>query len=390
MKKIAVVTTTRAEYGLLMPVINELRNYESDSLKVELIVSGTHLSKEYGYTMDEILHSDIRIDHCVEIPVKSASAEDISVNQAETLIQFTKLFMEQKYDAVMILGDRYEMLAIAVAAGNTHTPIFHLCGGDTTEGAMDEWIRHSITKMSYLHFVTNPESRNRVIQLGEDPNRVFEYGSTSIDNVLQCSNMPVKDALNSLGLEGIERYAICTYHPVTMEGEGVERQIEDFLAAIKNFPDIHFIVTKSNADQGGARINELLDVANMQIDNLHVFSSLGVIRYLSLMRHAKFVLGNSSSGIIETPAFRIPTVNIGDRQRGRLQADSIINCEDDAKKIIEAINKALDVEFCEKCRQVVNPYGDGHSAEKIAKKAIEVVQNGQIDLKKKFFDVRNG
>jgi len=390
MKRMAVITTTRAEYGLLMPVINELRNYENDTLKIELVVSGTHLREEYGHTVDEIVHSNMRIDHCIEIPVKSSSAMDISSNQAETLFQFTKLFTEQRYDAVMVLGDRYEMLAVAVAAGNTHTPIFHLCGGDTTEGAMDEWIRHSITKMSYLHFVTNSESRNRVIQLGESPDRVFEYGSTSIDNVLKCSGMSVKDALRSLGLEDVEQYVICTYHPVTMEGERVERQIEDFMTAIKNFPEIDFIITKSNADQGGARINELLDEANERIGNLHVFSSLGVDRYLSLMRHAKFVLGNSSSGIIETPAFGIPTVNIGDRQRGRLQAGSIINCEDDANSITEAIRKALDEEFCEKCRRVVHPYGDGHAADRIAKKAVEVVLNGKIDLKKKFFDIKNG
>ena len=388
MKKIAVITTTRAEFGLLMPVINELRKYENETLKVELVVSGTHLSEEYGHTVEEIVRSNIRIDQCIEIPVESASATDISRNQAATLIQFTKLFAEQKYEAVMLLGDRYEMLTIAVAAGNTHTPIFHLCGGDTTEGAMDEWIRHSITKMSYLHFVTNPESRNRVIQLGESPDRVFEYGSTSIDNVLQRSNMPVKEALSSLGLKSVENYAICTYHPVTMEGEGVERRVNDFLMAIKRFPEIQFIVTKSNADQGGARINELLDEANEEIDNLHVFSSLGVVRYLSLMRYAKFVLGNSSSGIIETPAFGIPTVNIGDRQRGRLQAESIINCEDDAQSIIEAIKKALSEDVYAKCRLAVNPYGDGHAAEKIARKAVEIVLRGRIDLKKEFFDIR--
>lgn len=388
MKKIAIVTTTRAEFGLLLPVINELRKYENDDFKMEIIVSGTHLSDEYGHTVDEIIRSNVRIDHRIKIPVKSAFAEDISVNQAEALVQFTKLFVAQCYDAVVVLGDRYEMLAIAVAAGNTHTPIFHLCGGDTTEGAMDEWIRHSITKMSYLHFVTNQESRKRVIQLGESPDRVFKYGSTSIDNVLKCSNMPLKEALGSLGLEGVAQYAICTYHPVTMEGESVERQIADFLTAINEFPQIQFIVTKSNADQGGARINELLDKANEDMSNLHVFFSLGVVRYLSLMRYAKFVLGNSSSGIVETPALGIPTVNIGDRQKGRLQAESIINCRDDAKSIIEAIHKVLNSEFCEKCRQVVSPYGDGHAAEKIAKKAVEVVLDGKINLKKKFFDIR--
>ena len=386
MKKIAVVTSTRAEFGLLMPVIQSLREYENNELKIEVVVTGTHFSKEYGQTIDEIYRNDIRVDATVEIPVGSKDAGDISHNQAITLEKFTGLFMEKKYNGIVILGDRYEMLSIAIAAGNTHTPIFHLCGGDTTEGALDEWIRHSITKMSYLHFPTNAESYKRIIQLGEDSERVFNYGSTSIDNIIKLSNMPKSDALKSIGLEEC-RYAVCTYHPVTMDNGDVDEMVQNFLEAIKHTPEIEFIVTKSNADQGGAHINELLDASQANITNLHVYISLGVVRYLSLMKSAEFVLGNSSSGIIETPAFGIPTINIGDRQRGRLQSESIINCSTDSESIEAAIQKAMDSEFKKICKSVISPYGDGHAAEHIATKIVEVVSEGKIDLKKKFFNI---
>ena len=383
MKKVAVVTATRAEYGLLSPVIKELRKYENGVLKVELIVSGTHLSDQYGRTIEEI---NDRIDHEILISVKSDSEKDISANQAEVLVKFTELFIVENYNAVILLGDRYETLAIAIAAGNTRTPVFHMCGGDTTEGALDEWIRHSITKISFLHFVTNEESRKRVIQLGEDPSRVFNYGSTSIDNIITVADMSKKEALESVGLTDC-KYALCTYHPVTMDGGSVDGQIEEFLDAIKAYPDLQFIVTKSNADQGGARINELLDEAENSIDNLHVFTSLGVRRYLSLMKYSELVLGNSSSGIIETPAFQVPTVNIGDRQKGRLQSESIINCNDKSEDIIDAIKKAMRDAHKNVCKNVISPYGDGHTAERIAKKAVEVVMTEKIDLKKKFYDM---
>lgn len=386
MKKIAVVTSTRAEFGLLMPVIKELRKYENNDFLVELVVTGTHLVEAYGNTIEEIKANNIRIDETVKIPVESGSIIDISKNQAETLVKFSSLFADKEYSGVVVLGDRYEMLAISVAAGNTHTPVFHLCGGDTTEGAMDEWIRHSISKIAYLHFPSNEISRKRVIQLGEEPERVFNYGSTSIDNIINIANMTKEEALDSIGL-GECKYAVCTYHPVTMENRDVTFLIEEFIKAIKAFPEIQFIVTKSNADQGGARINELLDKANDATENIHVFTSLGVRRYLSLMKYSEFVLGNSSSGIIETPAFGIPTVNIGDRQRGRLQSESIINCGESSEEIVSAINKAIDVEFKQKCKEVISPYGDGHAAENIAKMIFEVVTNRKIDLKKKFYDM---
>ena len=383
MKKIAVVTATRAEYGLLSPVIRELRRHESGELQIDLIVTGTHLSPQYGMTVNEIRE---RIDYRILIPVKSDSEADISANQAEALVKFTGHFMREKYDAVTLLGDRYETLAIAIAAGNTRTPIFHLCGGDTTEGALDEWIRHSITKISYLHFVTNEESRKRVVQLGENPSRVFNYGSTSIDNILNVADMSRVEALESVGLDDC-RFALCTYHPVTMENGCVDQQIHDFLKALRAFPELQFIVTKSNADQGGARINELLEEAGKDMDNLHVFASLGVRRYLSLMKYAEFVLGNSSSGIIETPAFHVPTVNIGDRQKGRFQSESVINCGVSADEIVDAVRTALSDAHRQLCRSVVSPYGDGHAAERTARKAVETVMNGGIDLKKKFYDM---
>lgn len=384
MKKIAVVTATRAEYGLLSPVIKELRKQESLDLKIELIVTGTHLSESYGMTIQEI---DDRIDHEIPISVKSDTEANISRNQTEVLVKFTDLFMQQKYNAVLLLGDRYETLAIAVAAGNTRTPIFHLCGGDTTEGALDEWIRHAITKISYLHFVTNEESRDRVIQLGEHPNRIFNYGSTSIDNILHVAEMSKNEALKSIGLTDC-RYALCTYHPVTMDGGSVDGQIEEFLKAIKSFPELQFIVTKSNADQGGARINELLDKAALEIQNLHVYTSLGIRRYLSLMKYAEFVLGNSSSGIIETPAFQVPTVNIGDRQRGRLQSESIINCGESSEAIQKAIHIAMSDAHRAVCRRVASPYGSGNAGKLIAQKSVETVCGEAIDLKKKFYDLK--
>ena len=383
---IAVVTATRAEYGLLLPVIRALRKRESDALRVELIVTGTHLSEAYGKTIRDIEADGTRIDREIPIPVASGSPEDISANQAETLRRFTELFARQAYGGVILLGDRYETLAVAVAAGNTRTPVFHLCGGDTTEGAMDEWIRHAITNIAYLHFVTNEDSRRRVIQLGEDPARVFNCGSTSIDNIKTLADMTKAEALESIGLPDC-RYAIGTYHPVTMEGGGVDGKIAALLEAFGRFPELTFILTKSNADQGGARINELLDEAAGRVPNLRVFASLGVRRYLSLMKHAELVVGNSSSGVIETPAFRVPTVNIGDRQRGRLRSESVIDCGEGSDAIAEAIRTALSPAHRAVCAGVVSPYGDGHAGERIAATVADVILNGRIDLKKKFFDL---
>ncbi len=419
MIRLGVITATRAEYGLLRPLVVELRKYESDDLKVDLIVTGTHLSADYGMTVDEIVSDGVRIDYKITIPVSSATPEDISADQAVTLTEFTKHFVAVKYDAIFILGDRYEMLMVATAAMNTHTPIIHLCGGDTTEGAIDEAIRHSITKMSHLHFPTNEDSRRRIIQLGEAPDRVFNVGDTAIDNIRNMPLMEKANVLRDLGADkwgcvltadcttgstvdeadaGISgknaadaklneiRYALCTYHPVTLESGDIEGMMDDFLGAIKARPDIEFIVTKSNSDMGGDKINKILDEAEDRIANLHVYTSLGALRYLSVMKSTLFVMGNSSSGLYEAPSMHIPTINIGDRQKGRLRCDSVIDCLPDKESILKAIDKACSEEFKEVCRNVVSPYGDGHAAERIAEISIDAVKNG-ISLKKKFYDL---
>ncbi len=386
MKKMAVVTATRAEYGLLSPVITALRKYEDPGFRVDLIVTGTHLSEAYGKTITEIEASGQSIDHIVEIPVASETPVDTSIDQAETLVKFSELFYKEKYDAVLILGDRYEMLAIAIAAGNIRIPVFHMCGGDTTEGAADEWIRHSITKIAYLHFVSSADSRRRVIQLGEDPQRVFDTGSTSIDNLLSLEEVSREKALDSIGLEDCD-YALCTWQPVTMGSREPEADVEQLLNAVKAFGNICFIVTKANSDHGGARINELLAQAEKEIPNLHLFSSLGMKRYLGLMKHCAFVIGNSSSGIIEAPSCHVPTVDIGERQRGRLCADSVIHCETDERDIVRAINEALSGEHIGKCKNAVNPYGEGKAAPRIAEICHRILTEETIDLRKTFYDI---
>lgn len=386
MNTIGIITATRAEYGLLYPVIKALRRYESDKIQVDLIVTGTHLVAEYGETINDILKDGIRIDEILKIPTKSNNGIDISLNQADILVKFANLFGKKKYSAVVLLGDRYETLMFAIAAANLLIPIIHLYGGDTTEGALDESIRHSITKMSFLHFPTNEISRQRIIQLGEDPKRVFNFGAPGTDNIVNAEIFSKKEALESIGLHDC-KYALCTYHPVTLEDVDIKHQIMDFIEALSEYSDYEFIITKSNSDQGGALINSILDEEAKNRSNIHIFASLGFKRYLSLMKYAEAVIGNSSSGIMEAPSFQVPTVNIGDRQRGRLQASNTINCNSDKESIVRAIKKAFSNDMKRRCTEVISPYGDGNAGEKIAKKIIEMLDR-PIDLKKTFNDMK--
>jgi GDP/UDP-N,N'-diacetylbacillosamine 2-epimerase (hydrolysing) len=389
MKNLAVVTSTRAEYGLLQPVIKRLREYENsdegEPFKLTLIVTGTHLCEKHGMTINEIRDAGVRIDETVTIGLECGTPADIARNQADVLVKFTELFTRGKYTAVMLLGDRYEMQMVAVSAANVGLPVFHLCGGDTTEGAVDESVRHSITKMSYLHFVTNEDSRRRVIQLGEEPERVFNVGSTGVDNILHMTLMERTDALASVGL-GDCRFAIGTYHPVTLEWQDIEKDVMALVEAVKAFPKLQFIITKANVDRGGDLINSILEREAERTPNMRVFASLGVKRYLSLMKFSEFVIGNSSSGIAEAPSFHVPTVNIGDRQKGRLQAESTINCGTGADDIKKAIEKALSPEFKETASKVKSPYGDGNASEQIADIVMKKLEE-PINLKKKFYDL---
>jgi GDP/UDP-N,N'-diacetylbacillosamine 2-epimerase (hydrolysing) len=336
-------------------------------------------------TINEIRDAGVRIDEIIEIGLECGTPVDIARNQADVLVKFTELFVREKYTAIMLLGDRYEMQMVAVSATNAGVPIIHLCGGDTTEGAVDEAVRHSITKMSWLHFVTNDDSRRRVIQLGEEPSRVFNVGSPGVDNILHMELMEKADALASVGL-GDCRYAVGTYHPVTLEQQDIEKDVMALVEAVKAFPEIQFIITKANVDRGGDLINSILEREDAEIHNMHVFASLGVKRYLSLMKFSEFVIGNSSSGIGEAPSFHVPTINIGDRQKGRLQAESTINCGTGADDIKKAIEKALSPEFKEKASTVKSPYGDGNASGRIAEIVMKKLDE-PINLKKKFYDL---
>ena len=383
MKNIAIVTSTRAEYGLLYPVISRFRALENDDFKCSLLVTGTHLSEKFGHTVDEIVKDGIRIDERIECSTGSANETDIAKNMSDTIEKFTACFSQNKYDAVMVLGDRYEILAVVIAAMICRIPVFHIGGGDISEGAIDDVIRHSVTKMSYLHFSTNEESRQRIIQLGEDPERVLNVGSTSIDNILNEKLMSKEEALQSVGLPDCD-YILCTYHPETIDQTGMN-EVKDLIGILSRL-SIEIIVTKSNSDLGGEEINKYLDEAGKKYDNIHVYASLGRIRYLSLMKYAKCVVGNSSSGIVETPAMHIPTVNIGDRQRGRLRASSVFDCTADKDAMEYTINYALSEKGQYVARKSPNPYGDGHAAERIVEKSISCLKEN-IDLKKHFYNI---
>lgn len=383
MKKILMVSSTRADYGLLYPVIKKFREKENQEFEFLLAVTGTHLSEDYGYTVKEIEKDEIRVDYRIECPVASKTEIDIAENISITIQKFTELFVNVKPDAVMILGDRYEILGVVIASLISKIPVFHIAGGDTTEGAIDESIRHSITKMSYLHFTTNPEAQKRVIQMGEAPERVYNVGSTSVDNILNDTLLTKEEALASIGLADC-KYVLCTYHPVTLEKSSSLKEIEQLIDVLRKL-DCEVIITKSNADLGGGSINQYLDEVAEKYKNIHVYTSLGRHRYLSVMKYAECVIGNSSSGIVETPVFHIPTVNIGNRQKGRFRSDSVIDASLTDGKLEDVISYAMSEEGKERARNAANPYGDGHAAERIVKISLNTI-NEEIDMQKQFID----
>lgn len=384
MKTICVLTATRAEYGLLLPVIRKLT--ESDFLEVKVVVTGTHLSPEFGMTVKEIENDGILIDERINILLSSDTPNAISKTMGIALVSFADYFERTKPDALLVLGDRYETLAVCCAAMNEHIPIFHMCGGETTEGAVDEAIRHSITKMSYLHFTTTEKYRKRVIQLGEDPERVFWVGSTGVENAKSIKTLTKTEIQNKFGFELGEEYAVATYHPVTLEKCTAKKQIEELLKAIEMFPDITFLFTGANADADGRVINELLERKSKENSNIIFVNSMGMLGYFSAVKGASFVLGNSSSGIVEVPALGIPTINIGDRQKGRISPISVVNCEPQCEAIVQAINKVREDNFRDGIKDAPNPYGKGDTSNRIAE-IIEAWLIKDINIKKKFYDL---
>lgn len=385
MKTITILTATRAEYGLLNPIIKALK--KENKYNVKVIVTGAHLSSEFGLTYKEIENDGIEIDRKIEILLSSDAPASISKTMGLAMISFADYFAENNTDALMVLGDRYETLAVCCAAMNARIPIIHLYGGETTEGAVDEAIRHSITKMSYLHFTSTEQYRKRVIQLGEDPTRVFTVGAIGIENIKKQQLMTKEELEDSLNFSLDGQYAVVTFHPVTLEDYSAGEQFEQILGAFNKHPEIKYIITRANADRDGRIINEMSDEYAKENKNVYTIESLGMVRYLSALKYASMVIGNSSSGLVEAPSFGIPTVNIGDRQKGRICAKSVINCKPDAGAIGDAMNQALDKGFLKKIKNVVNPYGDGNVTSKIVNVLNQFMESGRLDLKKKFYDI---
>lgn len=383
-KNICIITATRAEYGLLSPIIKGLQSEEG--IKVTLAVTGMHLSPEFGLTYKEIEADGIAIDKKIEILLSSDTPAAVSKTMALALLGFSEYFEELKPDSVMILGDRYEMLAVACAAMNARIPIIHLYGGEATEGLIDEAVRHSITKMSYLHLTSTEEYRKRVIQLGEAPERVYAVGSTGVENALHMPLFSKKELEKELGIELEKPFAVVTFHPVTLENNKSEEQFKEILAAFDANADMNYIFTKANSDSNGRIINKLIDEYAGSRKNAFAFDSLGMKRYLSSLKYAEMVIGNSSSGLVEVPAFGIPTINIGDRQKGRVKAESVVDCEPISEEISRSIQQARQPIFRQCCNNVTNPYGNGETTKKVIA-AIRNMMENPIDLKKKFYDL---
>lgn len=386
MIRIAVLTATRAEYGLLSPVIKRMQNDSDIDLRV--VVTGAHLSPEFGCTYKEIEADNIQIDEKIGILENGDGAVAISKTMANALAKFGEYFDRRRPDTLLVLGDRYETLAVCIAATNAQIPIIHMHGGETTQGAIDEAVRHSITKMSYLHFTSTEEYRHRIIQLGENPNRVFTVGATGVENALKIPLMSREELEASLDFKLNTPYIVATYHPVTLDKMGIDEQISEFLSALDEKPEYTYIITKANADAGGRRINELLETYAKEHSNVHVVASLGVKRYLSALKYCYMVMGNSSSGLIEVPSFHVPTVNIGDRQKGRTHAQTVIDCNPDKDSILRAMETAESDEFRRCCEEAVNPYEKADVAKNIVDIVKREMLDKTIDLKKEFYDIQ--
>lgn len=381
-KKICVLTATRAEYGLLKPVIVRLKK----DFDVRVAATGMHMSPEFGLTYKEIEDDGIQIDEKIEILLSADTPAGISKTMGLAMISFADYLTRLMPDMLLVLGDRYETLAVCCAAMNQRIPIAHMYGGEKTEGAVDESIRHAITKLSYLHFTSTEEYRRRVIQLGEQPDRVFCVGATGIEN-LSKEKLLSKDELERLiGFDPNKPYAVVTFHPVTLEGDSSAEQFRNLLNVCGSRKEMKFVLSKANADAYGRIINKMIDEYIKTNDNAVAFESLGMIGYLSAVKYSDLVIGNSSSGIIEAPSLGIPAINIGDRQKGRLQADSIINCRPVTEEINMAMTLAMSEEFGKKARNTVNPYGDGNTSLRIAEKIKEFILGNRINLKKVFYD----
>ncbi len=383
---IGVLTATRAEFGLLKPLIKRLG--EEEMFEVKVLVTGMHLSPAFGNTYKEIEEAGIPIDVKVECITEDDTPLGMTENMAAAMTGFGKYFASCRPDLLIVLGDRYETLAVCIAAMNAGIPIAHIHGGELTEGAIDDAIRHSITKMSRLHFVSTGIYRKRVIQMGEQPDAVYDVGALAVENTRNTDFVALKDLGDEIGMDLSGDYAVVTFHPVTLEENSGMDGIDRLMQAMDEFPDMKFVITKANADAGGRYINARIDEYAAGRANVAAVTSLGARRYLSAVRSACFVLGNSSSGIIEAPCLGVPTVNIGDRQKGRLMPESVICCTTEKDAIVGAIKKAMSDDLREKIKNMDNPFGDGDTSEKITEVLRETFEKSpDLGVSKKFYDI---
>lgn len=382
-RKVCVVTGTRAEYGLLYWLMKEIE--ADDDLELQIVVTGMHLSPEFGLTYKEI-EKDFRIDKKIEMLLSSDTSVGISKSMGLAQISFAEAYQELNPDIVVVLGDRYEIFSCVSSAMIARIPIAHLHGGETTEGAFDESIRHSITKMSHLHFTATDEYKNRVIQLGEHPSRVFNVGGMGIENIKRLQLLTKEEFEKSINFKLNKKNILVTFHPVTLENSTAKEQFQELLDAIDELIDTNIIFTKANSDTDGRVINQMIDAYVAKNSHKSIgFTSLGQLRYLSALQHIDATVGNSSSGLLETPSFKIGTINIGDRQKGRIKADSVIDCTS-KQSISEAFKTLYSNDFQDSLLNVQNPYGDGCASEKI----IEEIKKTDLThiLKKSFYDIK--
>ncbi len=382
-RRICIVTGTRAEYGLLYWLMKEIQ--EDADLELQIIVTGMHLSPEFGLTYSQIEKDGFKLDRKIEMLLSSDTQIGISKSIGLGMIGFSEAYSDLKPDIVVLLGDRFEIFSAATSAMIARIPIGHLHGGETTEGAFDEAIRHSITKMSHLHFTAAKEYKRRVVQLGEDPARVFDVGGLGIDNIKKLKLLGREEFEDSINFKLGSKNLLVTFHPVTLEHATSGDQFQNLLNALDELEDTKLIFTKPNADTESSILIKMID--DYVFENSHraiAFTNLGQFRYLSALKFVDACVGNSSSGLAEAPTFRIGTINIGDRQRGRLKADNVIDCEPDKKLILSAIRKLYSKEFQNKLKDVKNPYGEGGAAKKI-RKTLKEVDLSEI-LKKKFYN----
>ena len=384
-RKVFIVTGSRADYGLLFWLIKQVKI--DQDLELQLIVTGMHLSSEFGLTYKEI-EKDFNIDKKIDINLSSDTSVGISRSMSVAQKFIAEAYDELKPDIVVVLGDRYEIFSAAIAAMIARIPLAHIHGGEITEGSWDDYIRHCISKMSHLHFTATEEYKNRVIQLGEHPDRVFNVGGMGIENIKRLKLLGKNELENLINFKFNKKNLLVTFHPATLENISSKDQFQELLYAISELNNTNIIFTKTNSDLNGKVINKMIDKYTSENHKTSIgFISLGQLKYLSTLQYVNAVVGNSSSGLLEAPSFKIGTINIGDRQKGRIKSLSVIDCEPKKNSISRALTELYSTKFLKTLKTSINPYGDGHASKKIIDKIKKA--NLKTILKKSFYDLKN-